>query len=96
MAQHDAAGMGVGGGGPQVGGIRGGIQNVPDMVAEPGAQLPVGQIGGGLNSGGGQQVPIPVGGTPEMLRGRNRSRSSNVRWSSEMGRENGITLQSTP
>ena len=55
--------------GSEVGGVGAGIGNLPNMVAEPGAQFPIGQNGGGMNNGG-QQVPIPVGGTPEMMRGR--------------------------
>ena len=55
-AQHNADGIGGGEGG--VGGARveAGTHNLPNMVAEPGAQLPTGQM-----SGGGQQVPIPTG-----------------------------------
>ena len=60
-----------------------GTINAPNMVAEPGAQLPIGTSVGGM-IGGGQQVPIPAGGTPEVQRGRrarvdSRSRSSGTR-----------------
>ena len=55
MAQHDAAGVvggtvdgGVGGGNAGVG-VGAGTNNRPNMVAEPGAQLPTGQMSGGDN-----------------------------------------------
>ena len=73
MAEQEAVGVP----GARVGG-EAGINNPPNMVAEPGAQLP---IGGTIN--GGHRVPIPVGGTPESVRGRrgvdSRSRSSERR-----------------
>ena len=61
-----------------VGVVGGGNRNLPNMVAEPGIQIGGGPNGGGQNLGG-QQLPIPVGGTPESMRGRNRSRSSGIR-----------------
>ena len=51
--------------------------NVPNMVVEPGVLQPDGQVGNVQN--GGQQVPLPTGGTPGSNRGRVRSRSSNTR-----------------
>ena len=60
-AQHNAGEFNGG-----VGGAAGGTaaNNVPNMVAEPGALRPDGQT-----IGGGQQVPIPTGGTPGSGRG---------------------------
>ena len=64
MAQHATSGVVGGPGSVGVGGVGGGIaaNNAPNMVAEPGAQLPGQSVGGTI--GGGQQVPLPSGGTP--------------------------------
>ena len=69
----DGAARGVEG---VLGGNVGG-NNMPNMVAEPGAQLPEGNVVGSVN--GGNHVPVPTGGTPGSGRGRVRSRSSNTR-----------------